>query len=110
MTSKTLEQIKEKIKDSPNIPEKNKAEYVSLLAELSAEIEELKETDQEKVESIKAFTKISAHEATRKEIDANLMKISIDGLSESVKEFEISYPRLVSVVNSICDFLSKLGI
>ena len=110
MLEHTLEKIEHKIKTSPNIPDKNKGEYLALLNTLNVEINELQKNEKEKAESIKGFTKISAHEITREEIDPSLIKISIDGLSSSVKEFEASYPKLVQTVNSICDFLSKIGI
>jgi len=110
MLKHTLEKIENKIKASPNIPETKKDEYFDLLNELNDEISELQKTEKEKAKSIKGFTKISAYEATRNEIDENLIRISIDGLSSSVQEFEASHPRLVEVVNQICTFLSKIGI
>ncbi len=110
MLKHTLEQIKDKIKRSPNIPEEKKDEYFNLLNDLNTEINKLQESHNEQANSIKGFTKISAHEATRNEINPNLIKIAMDGLSSSVKEFEISYPKLVGIVNSMSSFLSKLGI
>lgn len=110
MLKHTLEKIESKIKQSPNIPDDKKKEYFTLLNELNSEINELSLTEQETAESIKGFTKISAHEATRDQLDPDLMKISLDGLSSSVRELHASYPKLVNTVNSICSFLSKLGI
>ena len=110
MLKHTLEQIKDKIELSPNIPEEKKDEYFNLLNDLNTEINKLQVLHNEQANSIKGFTKISAHEATRDEINPNLIKIAMDGLSSSVKELEISYPKLVSIVNSMSSFLSKLGI
>jgi len=110
MLEHTLEKIENKIKSSPNIPEKNKTEFMDLLSVLNIEISELQKSQKEKAESIKGFTKISAHEATRQEINPSLIKISGEGLSSSVKELEASHPKLVDTVNAICDFLSKIGI
>jgi hypothetical protein len=110
MLQHTLEKIENKIKDASNIPEANKTEYLELLQNLNHEINELQKSQKEKAQSIKGFTKVSAHEITRDEIDPGLIKISIDGLSSSVKEFEASHPKLVQTVNAICDFLSKIGI
>lgn len=110
MLKHTLEKIEEKIKQSPNIPGDKKNEYFALLHELNNEINELSKTEQEKAQSIKGFTKITAHEATRDVIDPHLMRISLDGLSTSVREMHASYPKLVNTVNAICTFLSKLGI
>jgi len=110
MLEHTLETIKNKIKDAPNIPDPNKVEYLELLHTLNDQINELQKSQKEKAQSIKGFTKISAHEITRDEIDPGLIRISIEGLSSSVKEFEASHPKLVQTVNAICDFLSKIGI
>ncbi len=110
MLKHTLEKIESKIKQSPNIPDSKKNEYFELLHELNTEITELSKTEKETAESIKGFTKISAHEATRATPDPYLIRISTEGLSSSVKELHASYPKLVNTVNSICTFLSKIGI
>lgn len=110
MLKHTLEKIESKIKQSPNIPDSKKNEYFELLNELNTEITELSKTEKETAESIKGFTKISAHEATRDTPDPRLIQISMEGLSSSVKELHASYPKLVNTVNSICTFLSKIGI
>ena len=78
MLKHTLEKIESKIKQSPNIPTDKKKEYFELLNELNSEINELSLTEKETAESIKGFTKISAHEATRDQVDPDLMKISLD--------------------------------
>jgi len=110
MLKDTISKLKDKIMASENIPEDRKQEYYELLNRLDAEVNELGKTDQEKAESISGFTKISAHETTRREVNPNLLTIAADGLSESVKEFEASHPRLVSTVNDFLTFLSKIGI
>ncbi len=110
MLKNTLKQIESKIRSSPNIPDEKKDEYFDLLQQLNQEINELDKTEHEKAESIKKFTKAAAHESTRNEINPRLFNLSLDGLSSSVQEFESSHPRLVQTVNSICTFLSQLGI
>lgn len=110
MLKHTLAKLEEKIKTSENIPEDKKPEYYNLLNRLNEEVNSLAETDLEKAESIKKFTKASAHEATRKQPDPTLLEKALEGLSESVREFRTSHPRLVDTVNDICIFLSKLGI
>jgi hypothetical protein len=110
MLKKTLEQIESKIRTSPNIPEDKKTEYFELLKQLNDEVNELDKIDPEGAESVKEFTRAAAHESTRSRIDPKLIRIATDGLSNSVREFEMSHPRLVQTVNSICTFLSKIGI
>ncbi|MFW5936637.1 MAG: DUF4404 family protein [Desulfosalsimonas sp.] len=110
MLKNTLSKLEDKIKTSRNIPEDKKQEYYDLLSRLNEEINTLAETDLEKAESVKKFTKVTAHEATRQELNPNLLETSLKGLYESVREFRTSHPRLVDTVNEICIFLSKLGI
>ncbi|MCF8024217.1 MAG: hypothetical protein K9J79_11595 [Desulfobacteraceae bacterium] len=110
MLKHTLAKLEEKIKTSDNIPNDKKQEYYDLLNRLNEEVSTLAETDLEKAESIKKFTKASAHEATRDEVNQNLLETSLEGLYESVREFQSSHSRLVDTVNDICIFLSKLGI
>jgi len=110
MLKHTLETIENKIKNAPSIPEASKSEYLELLHTLNTEINKLQKSQKEKAQSIKGFTKVTSHEITRDEIDPGLIRISIEGLSSSVKEFEASHPKLVQTVNAICDFLSKIGI
>ena len=40
----------------------------------------------------------------------NLLKLSLEGLSSSVEEFEKTHPKLVGVVNAISKLLSDVGI
>ncbi|MGO8988369.1 MAG: DUF4404 family protein [bacterium] len=53
---------------------------------------------------------MSIHEAIRKEKNPQLLKLSLQGLSTSVERFENSHPKLVGIVNSICNTLSKSGL
>ena len=67
-------------------------------------------TDAEDAQSIIGFTEVSIHEAIREEKHPQLLKLSLKGLSTSVKRFENSHPKLVRIVNSICNTLSNIGI
>ncbi len=106
----TLSEIKTRIQKANSIKEGNKAELLSLLSTLKSEIEELSKTRADHAKSITGFADISTHEATREDTNQELLKLSIDGLSSSVKGFETSHPKLAEIVNSICFTLSNLGI
>jgi Domain of unknown function (DUF4404) len=110
MTQETINQIRNKIEKSDSIKKENKQELLRLVSILQTEIEELAATDSEHAESILGMTHASAHEATRKEKKPDLYKLSLDGLSESVRGFENSHPKLVEIVNSIATAFSNLGI
>jgi hypothetical protein len=110
MIDDTIGKIETKIQGTGSIKEENKAELLNLLDTLRSEISELAKTHAEQAQSIKGFTELSAHEATRSDRNPQLLKLSIDGLTASVDGFEATHPRLVQIVNSICTALSNLGI
>ena len=110
MINETMNKIETKIKNSVHITDDNKKEYLNMLGTLRGEVEELSRTQKDQAETITGFARVSAHEATREEVNKDLLDISIDGLRTSVQGFETSNPTLVSIVNNVCSFLSSLGI
>jgi queuine/archaeosine tRNA-ribosyltransferase len=110
MIQKTIENIEAKIRKSGPVSDERRAELLRLLAKLKTEIGELSKTHPEQAESITAFAQASAHEATRKEKNPDLLKLSLDGLSISVKEIETSHPDLLRVVNAVSQALANMGI
>jgi len=110
MIQKTIENIETKIRESDSVSDESRSELLRLLVTLKAEIAELSKTHPEQAESITSFAQASAHEATRKEKNPDLLKLSLDGLSESVKELEASHPDLLRLVNRVSQALANMGI
>jgi len=110
MLQHTIDKIEERLRKAEAINEENKAELLNLVSTLKVEISDLSKTHNEQAESIAGFAELSTHEATRQEMNPELLKLSIEGLGSSVRGFESSHPRLVNVVNDICSMLSNLGI
>lgn len=110
MIQDDLDKIEEKLKQNETVNEGDKAELLSLLATLRKEIVDLAQTHYEHAESIVGFTKLSTHEATRSEKSPALLNLSIEGLTSSVQEFEISHPRLSGIINRLSTMLSNMGI
>ena len=110
MVQNTIEKIEEKIRTNSSLTEKNKNELLDLLAKLKPEIAKFSETQSENAESIAGFVERSAHEATRQEKNPTLLKIAADGLSASVKGFELSHPKLVENINYIANALANIGL
>ncbi len=110
MINNTMDKIEGKIKNSIHITDDNKQEYLTMIATLRQEVSELSETEKDQAETITGFAGVTAHEATKEELNPELLKISIAGLKTSIDGFEVSNPRLVSIVNSFCSLLSNLGI
>ena len=110
MVEETITQIEERIKKANSLNDERKRELLDLLSTLRTEVSHLSKTDAEDAQSIAAFTEVSIHEAIREEKNPKLLDLSLKGLSTSVKRFENSHPKLVRIVNSICDTLSNIGI
>ena len=110
MIQDRLDKIEERLKQSNTVTESEKAELLSLLTALKAEIAGLSNTHHEQAESIARFAELSAHEATRSKKSQELFNLSIEGLASSVQGFEVSHPELVGIINTLCTMLAKLGI
>jgi hypothetical protein len=110
MIKDTIARIEERLRSAGSLTPEQRSELLRLLATLNAEVDGLSSTQPDMAQSIAGFTAVSTHEATREERNPELVDLSIQGLSRSVNGFEVSHPKLVQVVNSICTTLSNLGI
>jgi hypothetical protein len=110
MINETIAQIEERLKHANSLSPEQRAELLRLLTTLKAEVGNLSTDEAERAQSIAGFTAVSAHEAMREQKNPELVDLSLKGLSQSVQGFEDSHPKLVQVVNSICNTLSNLGI
>jgi len=110
MAQSTLEKIEEKIRQNSSLTEENKTELLSLLATLKPEMTEFSKTQAEHAESIAGFIERSTHETMRRQKSPTLQRLAIEGLSASVKGFEVSHPQLVENVNYIANALANMGI
>lgn len=110
MIQDTIKQIEAHIRQAGSVTPEKQAELLKLIETLKAEIEQLPEAQREQARSIANFAHLSAQEATRSQQNPELLSLSLKGLSSSVTGFEQSHPKLVQIVNSICNTLSNLGI
>jgi hypothetical protein len=110
MIDETLGKIEQRISRLDSLDPARKKELAELFETLRTEILQLSVTHAEQAESITRFAELSAHEATRGRVNPQLHDLSMQGLSASVEGFEVTHPRLVEIVNSICVVLSNLGI
>ena len=107
MEQNTIEKIEEKIRTNKSLNESDKTQLLNLLAALKPEMVKL---SKDHAESVAGFIERSTHEALRQQKNPTLLKLSIDGLSASVKDFEASHPQLVENVNNIASALANIGI
>jgi len=110
MIKNNMKKIKTKIQEEGSMTNETKTDLLSSLSIVEFEIAKLSKIDTEHAQSIIGFIERSAHEATRKKKNPQLLKHSLAGLIESVKGFEASHPLLVAKVNYICLILADVGI
>lgn len=110
MSASTIRKIKTKIQEATFPRSETKRELLDLISRLEREVVDLSKADPEHAESIIGFIERSTHEATRHGKNEELLRISLAGLTASVKGFEASHERLVAVVNNICTMLANMGI
>ena len=110
LIQETITQIEARMKEAESLNDEKKRDILNLLSTLKTEIFEFSKTHPEHTQSIRSFAKVSIHGAIREEKNPQLLKLSLLGLSTSVKGFESSHPKLVGIVNSIGLTLSKSGI
>lgn len=110
MIQETISKIEARIAAADSLTDSQKQELLDLLKALRTEIAPLARTHHDQAQSIAGFAQVSAHEATRAQPDPRLVRLSLEGLAGSVRDFEQSHPELVRVVNSISQTLANLGI
>lgn len=110
MIEKTMKEIRARVEKQGGVTPEAKKDLLDLITKLESEIDRLSAIDSDHAQSIAGFIERSAHEATREKKHPELLKISLEGLSESVKGFEASHPDLVAEINNICTVLANMGV
>lgn len=110
MLNETLSRIEKTVTQAPAIDESTRRELLGLVVSLRSEVSELAATHDDHAQSIAGFAQVSAHEATRAEPNVQLLTHGLNGLSDAVREFEATHPRLTNTVNSIHQILTNIGL
>jgi predicted AlkP superfamily phosphohydrolase/phosphomutase len=110
MVKETLKRIETNLAENATLPEEQRTELISLVDKLKIEIQQLETTNSEDAGSIVSYTESTLREATRTEPDDVLLQHTLDGLSLSVRRFEVSHPTLMGIINTISQVLSGSGI
>ncbi|MCH2206168.1 MAG: DUF4404 family protein [Lentisphaerales bacterium] len=110
MIEEKLNRIEEKIRQAPSMQDENKESVLNLLEDLKEELQSVSREDSERLSSTGSFAEAGTNEVVREGGDKGILDIALNGVRESVKEFEESHPKLVQVMNSICTQLSNSGL
>jgi len=110
MSLKKIEAIEKKIEARSDMDVKIKEDLLDLMRSLKTELAESKDIRPELAHYIVDKTQASAEKIINADNKQNELQESIDGLQETVGEFEASHPKLVQIVNRLCMMLSDIGI
>lgn len=110
MIDSTIKRIEKTISENEAIDSERKEELLRLVTSLKQEIGNLEDVHQEHAGSIVSYTESSIREAMRAEPDNDMLNHSLQGLSLSVRRFEVSHPTLIGVINNIGQVLGNIGI
>ena len=106
MIHEKLKAIEDKINESSSMKQENKESVLELLSELKSEIQDVSSEQTDQIAQLDSLKEIQ--QSTDE--DAGLIKKAFNEVSDSVKSFEESHPKLVQLVNSICTQLSNAGL
>ncbi|HEX2955470.1 MAG TPA: DUF4404 family protein [Chitinispirillaceae bacterium] len=109
MIYETIKRIEKEIETNVT-DDKEKKELLDLIDNLKLEIESLKDTHGDTIRSITTFTEAGIFEGTREERDEELFQHAVKGMQLSVREFEVSHPKLTNIINAIGNTLNNIGI
>ena len=110
MIKDTLQKIEDTVRSAPQATAETKQELLSLVRELSAELEALERTHATHARTIAGKAELAAIEAARGRSEPPGPPPARADLTASVSEFEATHPKLASLVRSIADALANVGI
>jgi hypothetical protein len=105
-----IAQIEATLRNSANIPDATRQELLDLVARLKTEVTPLVQTHGESVDQIAGSADAAVQAAVRREEQPEEAAQAVEGLAASVRDFEVSHPRLVQIVDRLAMTLSNMGI
>jgi len=110
MIPERIAQIEATLRTSAHIPEATRQELLDLLAGLKTEVAPLVATHASTVDHITGSADAAVQAAVRREEQPEEAAQAVEGLAASVRDFEVSHPRLVQIVDRLAVTLSNMGI
>ena len=110
MSPERIAQIESTLRSNSHIPETTRQELLDLLAGLKTEMSPLAETHGERARHIEGSADAAVLAAVRRGEQPAQADAALTGLTDSVREFEASHPKLVQAVNRLATTLSNMGI
>ena len=105
-----FKRIEAELSNSGSMSNEKKLELLNLIQELRQEMAQLSEAHKEDAQSLAFYAESSLREATRQQKSSDIFNHTLEGFSLSAKKFEISHPKLTTIVNNINQILVNIGI
>ena len=103
MLKDTLKRMRAIIDQKGDLSADKKKELHDLSEQLHRELGQVEKVSKEKAESIAGFAQVVTHESLRENKSEELHHHSVQGLKVSAREFEVTHPGLMRVIQSICN-------
>ncbi len=110
MISERLDRLEATLRNNTGIPESTRQELLELLAGLKAVVVPLADTHGESAQAIAGSAEAAVQAAVSHESGPVQTAQAVEGLAASVREFEVTHPRLVEIVDQLALTLSNMGI
>jgi Domain of unknown function (DUF4404) len=110
MISERLARLEATLRNNTTIPEVARQELLALVVELKTEVAPLASTHGEIAQEIAGSAEAAVHATVQEEPHPERASEAVQGLAASVRQFEVSHPRLVEIVDQLALMLSNLGI
>ncbi len=105
-----IAKIEATLRNAANIPDGTRQELLDLLAGLKTEVGPLVTTHGESAQQITGSADAAVQAAVHREAQPDEAAQAVEGLAASVRDFEVSHPRLVQIVDRLAVTLSNMGI
>jgi len=110
MIAERLAKLESMLRDTPTLSDPARQELLGLVAELRAEMAPLADTHAERAHEIAGNAEAAVNASMRREEQPERATQAVEGLAASVREFEVTHPRLVQIVDQLTSTLSNMGI
>ena len=110
MLEETIKKIDALLAQNQALSEAQKNELSQLLSVFKLEVNDLITSHEDEAQTILHFIEASTFQAVRGKQNKKLKTISLEGLTESLYEFESTHPKLVASVNAFCNALAGMGV
>jgi hypothetical protein len=110
MIAERLAKIESTLRANSSIPDATRRELLDLVAGLKTEVLALVETHGPDAHEIAGNAEAAVQASIRRTEQPKEAAHAVEGLAASVREFEVTHPRLAEVVEQLASTLSNMGI